>query len=299
MSLVSLVKMRENTINSMKQAILESLDLIDYFFRKEIKNVVIKPNLCYYWDYTTGQTTDPKFIAALVELIHDQISSNVNISIVESDASAMKCKYAFKMLGYEKMAQHHRNVRLVNLSEDDGEKNEVIVGDERFHFMVPKTIQNADLLINVPKIKYMPHTKISCALKNVFGCNPFPQKFKYHHVLDETIVALNKVMKFDLCILDGIIVSGSLPRKLGLLMASRDLVALDVAAAKITGVNPKSVRHIMLANKEGLGNISFIPKGTNPKFFEKRYPRKGFVDKVMLSAYKLVTQVGLLNTEMM
>ena len=296
MSLVSFVKIEKE--DEIRKGIQDSLDLIQYELPTNIKNIAIKPNMCYYWDYTTGQTTDPQFIAALVELIHDQISSNVNISIVESDASAMKCKYAFKMLGYEKMARQH-NVRLVNLSEDDGEKIEVKAGDERFHFMVPKTIQNADLLINVPKIKYMLHTKISCALKNVFGCNPFPQKFKYHHILDETIVALNKVMKFDLSILDGIIVSGSQPSKLGLLMASRDLVALDVAATKITGINPKSVRHIMLAYREGLGNTSFIPKGTNPKFFEKRYPRRGFVDKVMLSAYKLVTGVGLLNTEMM
>ena len=297
MSLVSFVKVEKEA--EIRKAIQDSLDLIQYKFPTNIRNISIKPNMCYYWDFTTGQTTDPKFVASLVELIHEQISSEVNISIVESDASAMKCKYAFKMLGYEKMAQNYKKLRLVNLSEDDGEKNEVKAGDEPFHFMVPKTIQNADLRINVPKIKYLSQTKISCALKNIFGCNPYPNKFKYHHKLDEAIVALNKSMKFDLCILDGIIVSGSQPRKLGLVMASRDSVALDCATAKLAGVNPKSVQHIMLAYKEGLGNTSFIPKGTNPKFFEKRYPKREFVDKVMLSAYKLVTRIGLLNTEMM
>ena len=196
------------------------------------------------------------------------------------------------------MAQKY-NVKLVNLSEENGEKVEVSVKRQHFSFILPQTIQNADLLINVPKIKYMPHTKISCALKNVFGCNPNPAKFKYHPRLDETIVALNKIMKFNLCILDGIIVSGSHPRRLGLVMASQDPVALDVAAAKIAGINPTSVRHIMLANEEGLGNISLIPKGTNPKFFEKKYPRKGYVDNIMLSAYKLAARTGLLSTEMM
>ena len=297
MSLVSFVKIEKE--DEVRKAIQDSLDLIQYKLPTDIKNIAIKPNLCYYWDYTTGQTTDPKFVAALVELIHDQISSEVNISIVESDASAMKCKYAFKMLGYEKMVQDYKNLKLVNLSEDDGEKNEVKAGDEYFHFTVPKTIQNANLRINVPKIKYLSQTKISCALKNIFGCNPYPNKFKYHHKLDEAIVALNKSMKFDLSILDGIIVSGNQPRKLYLVMASRDSVALDCATAKIAGVNPKSVRHIMLAYKEGLGNTFFIPKGTNPKFFEKRYPKRGFVDKVMLSAYKLATRAGLLNTERM
>lgn len=254
--------------------------------------------MCYYWDYTTGQTTDPKFVATLVDIIRDQTSPNVNISIVESDASAMKCKYAFKFLGYEKMAKNH-NVGLVNLSEDKGEKIEVTAGNQHFHFTIPQTIKNVDLRINVPKIKYLTRTKISCSLKNIFGCNPDPHKFKYHTKLDEAIVALNKVMKFNLCILDGLIVSGSKPSKLGLIMASQDPVALDSAAAKIAAINPKSIQHILLASKEGLGNTSFIPKGADPKFFEKRYPKKRLKDKLLFSAYKFAVWAGLLDTEML
>ena len=296
MSLVSFVEVQNP--DQLRQAIPDALDLIHYQLPKHIQNIVIKPNMCYYWDYSTGQTTDPKFVAALIDVIRDKISPDVNISIVESDASAMKCKHAFKILGYEKMARNH-NVRLVNLSEDKSERVEVSAGGQSFRFIVPQTIQNADLRINVPKIKYLAQTKISCALKNVFGCNPYPNKFKYHHKLDEAIVALNKAMKFDLCILDGIIVSGSRPRKLNLVMASRDPVALDAAAAKIAGVNPKSVRHIKLANKEGIGITSFIPKGTDPKFFEKLYPTKRLTDNVLSSAYKFATWAHLLNTEML
>jgi len=62
MSLVSLVKTSENTKDSIKNAINQSLNLIDYQWKQGIKNAVIKPNLCYYWDYLIGQTTDPKFI---------------------------------------------------------------------------------------------------------------------------------------------------------------------------------------------------------------------------------------------
>ena len=295
MSLVSFAQTKKSNI---KKAIEDTLDLIDYKFQKDSQKVAIKPNMCYYWDYSTGQTTDPKFVAAIIEILREKISPNANISIVESDASAMKCKYAFRMLGYEKIARAYR-VNLVNLSGDKGKKVRVSAGGQSFQFMVPRTIQNADLRINVPKIKYLAQTKISCTLKNIFGCNPYPNKFKYHHKLDETIVALNKVMKFNLCILDGIIVSGSQPRKLDLVMASQDPVTLDVAAAKIAGVNPKSVRHIMLASKEGIGNTSFIPKGINPKFFERRYPRKRSLDKIMSSAYKFATWTGLLNAEMM
>ena len=291
MSLVSFVKIGRE--HRMRKAIQDSLDLIRYKLPTNKKNIAIKPNMCYYWDYTTGQTTDPKFVAALVDLIQDQTSSDVNISIVESDASAMKCKHAFKILGYEKLAKQH-GINLVNLSEDKTIRVKVVAGNQTFRFKLPQTIQNADLRINIPKIKYsIKRIKITCALKNIFGCNPYPQKFKYHRKLDEAIVAINKAMKFDLCIVDGNIVSGVQPRRLGLVMASQDPVAIDVAAAEIAGVNPRSIKYIMLANREGVGNVSFIPKGIVPDYFKARYPRKGVNSKVMTKAYNLVQAIGL------
>jgi uncharacterized protein (DUF362 family) len=247
--------------------------------------------LCYYWDYSTGQTTDPKFVAALIELLREKVSRNIDISIIEADASAMKCKYAFRLLGYKKLAQDY-NVNLVNLSEDQCNRVEIAAGSQNFHLKVPQTIQNADLKINVTKIKYsLANIKITCALKNVFGCNPYPKKYKYHPRLDETIVALNKAMKFDLHLIDGIIVSGIQPRKLGLIMASTDPVAIDVAATRIAGENPNRIRYIQLAKKEGLGNTSFIPKGMPLDYFKKRYPKKTIQKKLIGKAYNLAIQM--------
>ena len=292
MNLVSFIKIKKYSINSIKKSILQSLDLLNYSFKKQIKKVVIKPNMCYYWDYTTGQTTDPNFIASIIELIRDEISTDIKISIVESDASAMKCKYAFPILGYTKMAERY-NVELINLTKDISKEIDVNVGEKHLKLKLPQTIENADLKINVPKIKYMPETKITCALKNIFGCNPEPLKHKYHSKLDETIVALNKIMKFDLCILDGIIVRGNHTRRLDLIMASQDSVAFDSAAAKIIGVNPKTSKHIVLANEEGLGNIDFISKGINPEFFAKKFPKRELKDDFLSYAYKMAIKMGL------
>lgn len=293
MSFIGFARVAKPDHNQLKLAISNSLNVIDYDFPTNVENIVIKPNLCYYWDYSTGQTADPKFVAALIDVIRDQISQDVNISIVESDASAMKCRHAFKILGYEKMAEK-QNVKLVNLSEDEGSSIEVKVGDRSFHLMVPKTIQNADLKINVTKIKYsLENIKITCALKNIFGCNPYPKKFRFHPKLDETIVALNKAMKFDLSIIDGIIVSGIQPRRLGLIMASTDPVAIDVAAAKIAGVNPKKIRYIQLAKKEGLGNTSYIEKGIPLSYFKDRYPRKNVRKILMGKAYNMLVRTNL------
>ncbi len=291
--MVSFVKIQNDAIVSYKQAINKSLDLIDYSFAQGTNNIVIKPNLCYYWDYTTGETTDPNFVAALIEVLRENISSKLNISVAESDASAMKCKPAFKMLGYEKMAQEY-DVKLVNLSEDKTETVKACAGGYAFKLKVPEIIQNADLKINIPKIKYsVSNVKVTIALKNIFGCNPFPKKYKYHPKIWEVIVAINKEYNFDLCIIDGNYVSGIKPRKLSLVMASRDPVAIDAAASKIMGVNPKSVGYIQLAAKEGLGSIDFVNKGILLEKFEAIYPKKGIKSKLIRQAYELVVTMGL------
>jgi uncharacterized protein (DUF362 family) len=289
MSLVSLVKIRKERF---KEAIIHSLRLIDYYFPVNVRNVVIKPNMCYYWDYSTGHTTDPKFVASLIDVLREQISPKVNVSVVESDASAMKCKYAFRILGYEKMALQN-GASLVNLSEEKSEKITTSVGKYSFGIKVPHTIKNADLRINVPKIKYMGKVKITCALKNVFGCNPRPRKFVYHPLLGEAIVAVNKAMKFDLCIVDGNIVSGVQARKLGLVMASRDPVATDCVAARIAKVNPSSMKCVQLASKEGIGKSDFIPRGIDWRFFGARYPRRGVQSKLTSKAFDVISMMHL------
>lgn len=290
MSLVSFVNIEHN---DMKSAIRNALALIGYQFQSDAKNIVIKPNMCYYWDSSTGQTTDPRFVGALIDIIRDSASSTANISLVESDASAMKCKHAFKFLGYEKLAKEY-SVNLVNLSEDETKPIEIKVNNKSFHFDIPFTILEADLRINVTKIKYsLDKIKITCALKNIYGCNPYPKKFRYHCILDETIVALNKAMPFDLCLIDGNVAFGGQASKLGLVMGGKDAVAIDAAASRIAGVNPKSVGYLRLAQKEGLGKTQFVVKGQPISYYERNYPRKNIKKKLMSKAYNLVILLGL------
>jgi uncharacterized protein (DUF362 family) len=289
-SLVSLVKIQEGKF---KNAILDSVRLINYKFPDNAKRIVIKPNMCYYWDYSTGYTTDPRFVASLIEVLREHISPKIQIYIVESDASAMKCKYAFKMLGYEELARKY-SVSLVNLSEEEHETENVLVGRRLFTIQVPKLIKNADLTVNVTKVKYtMPKIKLTCGLKNIFGCIPYPKKFVFHPVLNEVIVAANKSMKFDLHILDGNIVFGAKVLNLGLVMASEDPVAFDSVAAKIAGINPKSVRYLRLASKEGLGKMEFTLKGVPWEYFRKRFPRLGAMHKIKRRVFDFISLMHL------
>jgi uncharacterized protein (DUF362 family) len=293
MSVVSLTKIQNGDQNPLKHAIAEALNLIDYKFEKSTKKIVIKPNLCYYWDSSTGQTSDPRFVGELIDFLREQVSTDAEIVVVESDASAMRCKYAFRMLGYEKLATE-KNVPLINLSEQPCDETEVQCNGKPYKFQVPKIIKEADLRINLPKIKYtVDPIKITCALKNLYGCNPYPKKYQLHKDLGNVIVALNKAMPFDLVIIDSNIASGIQPRRIGLMMASIDPVAIDVAAAQIAWLNPESIPYLRLAEAEGVGNRWFIERGTPLEQFKALYPKKTIKRKVMGRAYKMVLQVGL------
>lgn len=292
MSYVGLVKIT-NSDYPFKEAISRSLDLINYEFDSNSKSIVIKPNLCYYWDCSTGQTTEPRFVAELIDLIRQKTSDGVDISIIESDASAMRCKHAFRMLGYEKMAKE-KNVRLVNLSEEEAEDIDVSCNGKNYKFAVPKIIRNANLRINIAHIKYtVDPVKLTCALKNIYGCNPYRNKFKYHSDLGNVIVALNKAMRFDLCLIDNNIAAGVQPRKMGLVMASQDPVAIDAVAAKIAWLNPFRIPYLSLAEHEGIGKRTYVAKGEPIQYFKAMYPKRSFKMKVKAQAYKFVVRSGL------
>ena len=290
MSLVAFAKIKEKNI---KKAIDESLNLLSYCFDKNLQKVVIKINACYYWDYSTGKTTDPQFVAGLIDLLRERTSNKVDIALVESDASAMKCKYAYKFLGYEKLSKEY-GVRLINLSNEKAENVTVKSNGQTRQFLVPNIIRDADLRINVPKIKYsVRKIELTCALKNIYGCNPYPLKFKYHPELADVIVALNKAMSFDLHIIDGNIVSGIAPRRLGLVMASTDPVAIDVVSAKIAGLNPNRIEYLQLAAKEGLGSLTCCAKGESVDQYRALYPKKTLKTKLKGLANAGIVRLGL------
>ncbi len=159
---------------------------------------------------------------------------------------------------------------------------------------MPKIIKQADLRINIAHIKYtVDPRKITCALKNIYGCNPFRNKYKYHSDLGNVIVALNKAMKFDLCLIDNNVAAGVQPCQMGLVMASTDPVALDTAAAKIAWLDPYKIPYLALAEREHLGKRAYTAIGEPIQDFRAIYPKRSFNMKMKAQAYKMVIRSGL------
>jgi uncharacterized protein (DUF362 family) len=277
-SLVSFVRVCSPSSESLKKAIKDSLDLVNFNFNRKLNKIVIKPNMCYYYHPSTGEVTDPDFVGALIDVLRKNLVGTSEISVVESDATAMKCKHAFKMLGYSKMAEE-KGVALVNLSEEKNKCVEAEIHGSKFLFLIPEIFHETELVVNVPKPKYMKTAKISCALKNFYGCNAYQKKSIYHKVLDEAIVFINKQIRTDLVIFDGLMAVGKNTKRLNMIMSSKNPVAADAAASTLMGISPASVRQIALASKEGIGSMNFSPVG-DFSYFKKNFPREFVRDRL-------------------
>jgi uncharacterized protein (DUF362 family) len=279
------LKTKNFSDDDIDKAVERAIDRLDFNFRDDLQNVVIKPNLCYYWDYSTGETTDPRVVSAVIDYVRDKVGNDVNIAVAEADASAMKTKYSFRVLGYDKLCQA-KNVKLENLSEGNIVDVKVNVSGKEIVLPINEILLNADLIINVPKLKTHNFIGATCALKNMFGAISKPRKYSYHEMISHVIVGVNKIVRSHITIVDGLIVRGSYPKKLGVVMAGDDPLATDFIAVEIMGFNPKGVPYLNLAAREQIGqtrNVELIEDNVKLSEVKKDFPKYNyFMHKISL-----------------
>jgi uncharacterized protein (DUF362 family) len=285
-NVVSLFRTQFSSEN-IKDSISKGIKSVNFDLVSPIKLVAIKPNLCYYWDSATGQTTDTRVVSGIIDFVREKYGEDVDIKVVEADASAMRTKYAFKCLGYEKLSKE-KKIELLNLSNDVLIEKVVSVGKHELSFQVPQILLSSDLFINVPKLKYMRETKITCAMKNIFGCIGYARKAKYHPILNEAIVGINKILRPHLTVVDGLVALGRFPVKLGLIMTGVDTFSVDWIASRVMGYKPSSVKFLKIAMKEKIGDPrGLVTCGERVEDFAQSFPKQGFMPKKYLWAFQL------------
>jgi uncharacterized protein (DUF362 family) len=140
------------------------------------------------------------------------------------------------------------------------------VSDNFDHLRLSKEAMNADVVINLPKVKSHVQLTLTLGVKNLFGCVPGKMKAWWHmeagkdaNRFGEMLVETANTINPDLTIIDGIIghegngPSGGQPRKLGVLGASADVFALDRAMIEVLSVPPESVPTISAQTRLGYG----------------------------------------------
>lgn len=213
----------------------------------------IKPNLVVAKPSTSGATTSPELVEGIVEYF--QSKGYKNITILESSWVGDRTSRAFKVCGYEKISEQY-GVPLVDLQKDSHVEYDV----NGIKINICSKLEEIDYLINVPVLKGHCQTNITCALKNLKGCIPNFEKRRFHTMgLHKSIAYLNKAIKQDLIIVDGIMgdlnfEEGGNPVEMNRVLAATDPVLLDSYAANLLGFEVNDIPYIKIAEELGVGS---------------------------------------------
>jgi uncharacterized protein (DUF362 family) len=263
--------------------------------------VVLKPNLCTERpeQIHTANTSLP-VLRAVCEVLRERTG---RITIVESNGARYPAEAAFANNGVYRMAEE-LGVQVVNLSKDEL----VEMPDPRLKgFGMARTWLEADAFITLPVLKTHATTVFTGSLKNQWGCIPRYDRILLHKYLHELIVDVNRLRPVTLALMDGLVgmqgrgpINGY-PINLNVLLASPDPVALDATAMRLIDLEPLTSRHVVHAERLGLGTLREADIRVDGPFAElqtKAEPAaEDWAIKLMnrLARSKLLTKYLLLN----
>ncbi|PSB12348.1 thylakoid-associated protein [filamentous cyanobacterium CCP2] len=139
------------------------------------------------------------------------------------------------------------------------------VGEEFNHLLLSKEAMEADVVINLPKLKSHMQLTLTMGVKNLFGCVPGKMKAWWHMEAGKDsarfgnmLVETARSIAPNLTIMDGIIghegngPSGGEPRDLGILGASANVFALDRSMVEALKVDPTQIPTVAASQRLGL-----------------------------------------------
>ena len=238
------------------EAVLDPLGGMRRFVRPGMR-VLLKPNLLKAVDPESGITTHPAMLQVVSELV---IKAGGAVWIGDSPAGPV-----------ERNAQVMRKCGIVAAAEACGAD---VVPFEQVvwkrlngaDYFIAEPVLDADLVINLPKLKTHVLTLYTGAVKNLFGTIPGRRKRELHlgapgiKAFGEVLVDVLQLVRPRLTILDGILGmhgngpgKGGTPHRYDCIAASTDPVALDAVVTQAMGCRAGAVLHLGQAEARGLG----------------------------------------------
>ncbi|NES19308.1 MAG: DUF362 domain-containing protein [Symploca sp. SIO3E6] len=225
-------------------------------FVKKGDRVLLKPNLLTAGRPGKECITRPEIVYCVAQLVQE-----VGGKPFLGDSPAFgSAKGVIESNGYLPMLESI-NLPIV---EFHGHRYQT-VSDSFNHLRLSKEAMEADVVINLPKIKSHVQLTLTMGVKNLFGCVPGKMKAWWHmeagkdeRRFAEMLVETARAIAPALTIVDGIIghegngPSGGEPRELHLLGAAEDVFALDRSLVEILNVAPEVIPTVAASQRLGL-----------------------------------------------
>jgi uncharacterized protein (DUF362 family)/ferredoxin len=250
---------------------------IESIFKKDEK-ILLKPNILAGSKVEEAVTTNPAVLSGIAKLLLEN-----NFDVYYGDSPGFeKPSAAMTKCGITQAAEKN------NLKLGDFEKGKSIdfpAGAACKKFDIANAVLETDAIVNVCKMKTHALTRITGAVKNLFGCIYGLNKAGFHIRIPNAInfsrmlVDLNNLLKPRLCIMDGIIAMegngprGGNPVNMNCIIISTDPIAVDSTFCRMVSLDPEFVSTNVFGKETGLG--TYLPE-------EIEYlgdPIEGFINK--------------------
>lgn len=228
-------------------------------------------------------TTHPEFVAAVAELV---LAARATPFIIDSPGgpySAPALRLAYDRCGFKAVAEELGMELNYDLSTS------TVTAERGLRIMSAELLTpalEADVIINLPKLKTHGLTTMTCAVKNLFGLVPGVKKLEYHmrspHVDDfcGMLVDVAELSRPHLHLVDAVVAmegegpSGGAPRSSGLVLGGTDMHAVDMVASCLMGIAPEDIPTLRLAGEAGLapreiGEVSILGTVVQPQHFRR------------------------------
>ena len=227
-------------VSEIKGSLAELLNIgyTDLFPKDNQASILIKPNLNSNMNALTGNTTDLRLLAAIVEYLNDKGYKKITIGEGTNSGFFRAGVNVIRRLRVDELARYYG----INVVDFNCCAYETIELEDGIKANIARECLESDFFINVPKLKTHFETEMTMCLKSLIGCLVGREnKKKVHTSLIKNILKLNEAIKPDLQIIDGLIAmegtgpSLGEPKKIDTILIGTDPYLLDMVASKIAG----------------------------------------------------------------
>ena len=220
--------------------------------------VMIKPNMVAPPPSAeSGACTSAPVCQAVADVIKELGARPI---IAESSARGADTEAAYKIMGYDRL--RNEGYEVVDLKQDRVVKDPLVSGHVLTEIMTFELATMVDAIISVPVMKTHDQGEVTLALKNLKGLVTDGDKRRIHlEGMFEGATDLVQHFKPVFAVVDGIIGQEGMgplmgmPVEMGLVLAGRDLVAVDAIAGRVMGFAPGDVPITKAAAERGLGTM--------------------------------------------
>ncbi|KYC46063.1 MAG: F420-reducing hydrogenase, subunit gamma [Candidatus Methanofastidiosum methylothiophilum] len=279
---------------------LNDLGGIERFVKKGDR-VALKPNLLVFSSPSKAIVTHPIFV---LEVFKKVLQAGGDPFVIDSPGSGIpftktSLNSLYRLTGYSDAFKDYSDCLNTDTSKVTVEiENGLIL--KRVDILKP--LMEADVIINLPKMKTHTLTFLSGAVKNMYGSVPGMEKTRYHsrfrdvHDFSKALLDVWNITKPDLTIMDGVVslegdgpAMRGIPRKTEIVLSSEDSLLMDLAICKLIGLSYEDIPYLKVALENNLSDGRYSLVGDIPTINDFILPRtyhgKLSIDPISLYNY--------------